>query len=445
MSKISPSVAIVGAGLAGSEAALVLASRGIRVALYEMRPKKMTPAHQTDLPAELVCSNSLKSDKSTTAHGILKAELDLLHSPLLQTAFLHRVPAGSALAIDRTSFSQTILAKLQSSSEISITIKEIEKPPEEHDYCILAAGPLASEPLTNWIITTFSLKSLSFYDAISPIISTDSIDMTRAFWASRWDQESMDYLNCPFTEDEYKLFYQELLSAEKVKLHEFEQQTYFEACLPIEVVAARGYMSLPFGILRPVGIKDPRTGCRPFAICQMRKETNSGESLNMVGFQTKMTIKEQQRVLRLIPGLANAEFLRFGSIHRNTYIDSPRLLAADLSFHKQPNLFIAGQLCGNEGYTESIVTGHLAALFVWARLKGKQLTNIPKETACGSLLNHILQTSTSPFNPSNINFGLFSPLNPHPGRRLAKKEKRRRLAERALFHMEQWIKENHIN
>ena len=438
------SLAVIGAGLAGSEAALVLAKRGIKVTLFEMRPDKITPAHKTDLPAELVCSNSFKSDELPTAHGILKAELKLLESPLLDTAQKYRIPAGSALAVDRKKFSAHILELLSHHPNISIKRREISRPPQEYACCIIAAGPLASDSLTAWLLSRFSADSLHFYDAIAPIIATDSIDMDKAYLASRWNKGSADYCNCPFNEDEYRRFYDALIAADKVKARSFEKETFFEACLPVEVVAQRGFDALVFGTLRPVGLVDPKTGKRPYAVCQLRKETASGESYSMVGFQTRMTIPEQKRVIRLIPGLEKAEFLRYGSIHRNTYMNSPALLSRDLSFKEEPYLFLAGQLCGNEGYTESIATGHLAALFAWAKMIKKVFPAPSGASACGALLRHVTHRAGKKFTPSNINFGLFDIPQSAVKKRIDKDKKRALLCDRALRTMREWITENSL-
>ncbi len=442
MGTSSSSIAVIGAGLAGSEAALVLARRGIPVDLYEMRPDRMPPAHKTEYPAELVCSNSFKSDQLPTAHGLLKMELSLLESPLLAIAGDTRIPAGSALAVDREKFSRRVNELLAIDSHIVIKRCECDKPPEGHPLCIIAAGPLVSASLTKWLSETFSSGSLHFYDAIAPIVSADSIDISKAFLANRWEKGGADYYNCPFTEEEYHTFYDALISADRVKSRKFENECFFEACLPIEVVAQRGYDALPFGTLRPVGLTDPRTGKRPFAVCQLRKENAMGESYGMVGFQTRMTISEQKRILRLIPGLEHAEFLRYGSIHRNTFLNSPSLLADDLSFRTNGTLFLGGQICGNEGYTESIATGHLAALFAWARIMNKTLSPIPITTACGALLRYVTKSDRKQFTPSNINFGLFEPLLQGGKKKLTKTDKRQQLCERALQDMKEWIEQN---
>lgn len=436
---MSPKVAVVGAGLAGSEVALVLSRAGVDVTLFEMRPEKTTPAHNTDKAAELVCSNSLKSIELPTAHGLLKEEIRRLESPLLRAAEKHRVPAGSALAVDRDLFSDEIEALILNSDNITFTKQEITSPPEGFDYCVIATGPLTSDGLTEWLLKAFSSESLHFYDAIAPIITADSADLTKAFYASRWDKgDGKDYLNCPFTEEEFQTFYDALMEADKVKARDFEKAEFFEACLPIEVVASRGFQALTFGTMRPVGIYHPETGKRPYAVLQLRKETADGHSLNMVGFQTRMTIPEQKKVFRLIPGLENAEFLRFGTIHRNTYLESPTLLNEDLSFKNRGNLFLAGQICGNEGYTESIATGHYAALAILSRIKNIGFTRPPKESALGALIHHVTELKDVKFTPSNINYSLIPPLDEKvkgKGRKAIRKE---RLCERALSAFDEW-------
>lgn len=431
-------VAIIGAGLAGSEAALVLARKGIQVTLFEARPHKMTPAHTSGMPAELVCSNSFKSQEVPSGHGQLKVELTLLGSPLLSIARQNAVPAGAALAVDREKFAACVNDAILREPGISFVRKECTDIPDGFDYCIIAAGPLASEGLCAFLTKEFSTTSLNFYDAIAPIIAADSINYSIAFLASRWEDGEGDYLNCPFNEDEYRAFFNALTEADKVVARKFESEKFFEACLPVEEIASRGYQSLAFGPLRPVGIDDPRTGRWPYAICQLRKETLDGESFNMVGFQTRLTIPEQKRIFRMIPGLENAEFLRYGSIHRNTYIDSPSLLAHDLSLKNRPSLFIAGQLCGNEGYTESIATGHLAALFVNNRFENKLPSIPPPVSALGALLNHVTHSPEKPFTPSNVHFGLFPPLELQGRKKIGKKEKKELLCKRATDAFKQW-------
>jgi methylenetetrahydrofolate--tRNA-(uracil-5-)-methyltransferase len=434
---MTDSVAVIGAGLAGAEAALVLADKGIAVDLFEMRPLRMTPAHTTDLPAELICSNSLKSQTLPGAHGLLKGELALLGSPLLRAATESAVAAGTALAVDRLKFSHAVVQRLSALPHIRFIRKELSAPPEGYAACIIAAGPLASDALTQWLLNEFSASSLHFYDAIAPIVSFDSIDRSVAFFAGRHEHESPDYLNCPFSEEEYRAFYDALREADRTGAHGFENERFFEACLPVEVMAERGYRSLAFGPLKPIGLIDPRTHRRPMAVCQLRRENDAGTSYNMVGFQTRLTIPGQRQVFRMIPGLGNAEFLRFGSIHRNTYLDSPRLLAPDLSFRSLPTLFLAGQICGGEGYSESIATGHLAALFAWAKISGTSLAPPPRESALGSLLHHVTACQLVPFTPSNIHFGLFSPIQDNAGR-IRKKINRDLLAERAITSIRKW-------
>jgi methylenetetrahydrofolate--tRNA-(uracil-5-)-methyltransferase len=418
--------------------ALVLARNGIECDLHEMRPGVMTPAHHTDLPAELVCSNSLKSTSPSAAHGVLKGELGLLDSPLLALAQACSVPAGSALAVDREQFGRAVLAALQSEPRIRLVRSECAAPPGGCDCCVIAAGPLASPSLTDWLAATFSSQALFFYDAIAPIVSADSLDMGRVFAASRREGEgSGDYLNCPFSEEEYRAFHEALTSADRVRAHEFEDARFFEGCLPVEVIASRGYLTLAFGPLKPIGLVDPRNGRRPFAVCQLRRETRGGESYNLVGFQTRLRVPEQERVFRMIPGMEQAEFLRYGSVHRNTYLDSPALLGPDLSFRSHPEIFLAGQMTGSEGYTESIATGHLAACAVQARLSGSAFVPPPDTTLCGALLRHVTASTEKPFTPSNVHFGLLPPLAIGT-RRLRKHDKKLLLAERALADMRAW-------
>jgi tRNA:m(5)U-54 methyltransferase len=438
MSSDSPSVGIIGAGLAGSEAALVLARHGVRVELFEMRPHTTTPAHKTGLPAELVCSNSLKSNELPSAQALLKKELLLCNSPLLQCALESSVPAGSALAVDRILFSTKVSEALNNNPSITMKIQEVSEPENKYAYCIIAAGPLASPALVQWLKQTFSAEALHFYDAIAPIISLDSIDTGTAFFASRWKPDRPDYLNCPFTQEEYTRFYDELIKADTAECRDFEDKHYFEACLPLEVIAHRGRESLAFGPFKPIGFTDPRTGKRPYAVCQLRRETADGDSYSLVGFQTRLTVPAQRSVLRLIPGLENAEFMRYGSCHRNTYMDSPKLLSFDLSFKKCGTFFLSGQLCGNEGYTESIATGHLAALFVLARLHGGNLEPPPVTTACGALLRHVTSSEIQPFSPTSFHFGLLPVLPQTNQKRMGKREKHEILCKRAIEDFAQW-------
>jgi methylenetetrahydrofolate--tRNA-(uracil-5-)-methyltransferase len=437
VSRVQHSAAVVGAGLAGTEAALVLADKGITVDLFEMRPEQMTPAHATGLPAELVCSNSFKSKKLHSAHGLLKEELTILKSPLMQAARQSAVAAGSALAVDRLKFSEKAAEYIRHAPAVQLVRREIIASPEGYSAVVIAAGPLVSEALAQWLVGQTSAESLRFYDAIAPIVSFDSVDLSTAFFAGRHEGEGGDYLNCPFSEEEYRAFYDALTSADRAAARNFENQRYFESCLPVEVMAERGYRALAFGPLKPVGLIDPRTNRRPFAVCQLRRENEEGTSYNMVGFQTRLTIPAQKQVFRMIPGLEKAGFLRFGSIHRNTYLDSPRLLAPDLSFRRMPSVFLAGPLCGSEGYTESIATGHLAALFAAARIQGLDLAPPPRESALGSLLYHITGPGIAPFSPSNIHFGLFPALPDNAGR-IRKKLSRDLLAGRAIDSVAKW-------
>ena len=435
-------VAVIGAGLAGSEAALVLAREGIDVVLYEMRPHCTTPAHKTGKPAELVCSNSLKSDRMPTAHGLLKAELAILRSPLLRVAESVRVPAGTALAVDREAFSSRVEELLENDPHVTLLRQERSAPPQDTGICIIAAGPLMSDSLAAWMQREFSSHALFFYDAIAPIVAADSVDMDKAFHASRWDDSCGDYLNCPFTAEEYRAFHTALLEADRVTARKFEETRFFEACLPIEVVAGRGFDTLAFGTMRPVGLTNPHTGRRAYAVCQLRKENAAGVSLNIVGFQTRLTVPEQQRVFRLIPGLEKAVFLRYGSVHRNTYLNAPALLNDDLSFRKNGSILVAGQLCGNEGYTESIATGNLAAAFARARFGGTTISPPPSTTACGALLRYVTRSSDKNFCPTNINFGILDPLSRVGRKKPRRKEQHEQLCERALAHMTEWHREN---
>ena len=434
-----PSVGIIGAGLAGCEAALALAGRGVDVTLYEMRPAVNTTAHTSALPAELVCSNSFKSQELPAALALLKEELALLNSPLLSCAKKSSIPAGKALAVDRRAFSENVLNELHARPGIIMKTGEIRQPPPGHDFVILATGPLTSAPLAEWLKKTFSAASLYFYDAIAPIVSRESLDLQKTFFGSRWRPGENDYCNCPFTREEYERFYDALVSAETIPLHAGEEELFFEACLPLEIIAGRGQLAMAYGPLKPVGFADPRTGKRPFALCQLRREDAAGNSFSLVACQTRLTQAEQKRVFRMIPGLEGAEFLRFGSCHRNTYMDSPKLLSQDLSFKSMPSLYLAGQLCGNEGYVESIATGHLAALFAFAKVHKKTIGCPPETTAVGSLVRYVTGSQSKPFAPTGFHFGLLPGLTAN-SRRLPKKEKQMLLCNRALEDLKGWIR-----
>lgn len=430
-------VTVVGAGLAGVEAAFACVKLGLKVRLYEMRPVKMTPAHRTHLLAELVCSNSLKSDALDTASGLLKAEMRLLGSVLLQVAEKVKVPAGTALAVDRNLFAQTITELVERTEEIDLVRCEVKEIPDERP-CIIATGPLTSESLSKAIETFLGEGNLSFYDAVAPIVDGESIDYSKAFWADRYGKGEGDYLNCPLSEEEYEEFYQALISAECVPFKEFEDPKYFEGCMPIEEMARRGKETLLFGPMRPVGLVDPFTGKRPYAVVQLRREDKEGRMFNMVGFQTKMKYPEQDRVFRLIPALRNAEFLRYGSIHRNTYINSPKVLTPWLATKKDGMLFFAGQITGVEGYMESAATGIVAGINAARVAMGKEPVVPPEVTMIGALLRYI-SSPKEDFQPMNANFGLLPPLK----RRIRDKRKKRlAMSERALKALGSWVEEN---
>jgi methylenetetrahydrofolate--tRNA-(uracil-5-)-methyltransferase len=438
-----PSVGIIGAGLAGSEAALTLASRGIDVTLYEMRPAASTAAHTSALPAELVCSNSFKSQELPAALALLKEELALLNSPIISCAKTTSIPAGKALAVNRRAFSEAVLKELLAGPCITMKTGEICSLPEGHDLVILATGPLTSAAMTEWLKKTFSSTSLYFYDAIAPIVSRESLDLQKVFFGSRWRPDENDYCNCPFTHEEYEMFCNALVAAEKTPLHAGEEARFFEACLPLEIIAQRGPLAMAYGPLKPIGFTDPRTGKRPFALCQLRREDAAGNSFSLVACQTRLTQAEQKRVFRMVPGLESAEFLRFGSCHRNTYVDSPKLLSQDLSFKSMPTLFLAGQLSGNEGYVESIATGHLAALFTLATIQKKNIGCPPETTALGSLARYVTGSPLQPFTPTGFHFGLL-PALPGTLRKLPKKERQMLLCNRALEDLKGWILEQGI-
>ncbi len=427
-------VVIIGGGLAGSEAAWQAATRGARVTLYEMRPKEPTKAHKTGYLAELVCSNSLGSADILNAPGILKEEMRRLNSLVVRVADEVRVPAGSALAVDRDQFSQKITQALESHPNLHILREEVKEIPTDC-LCIIATGPLTSDSLSAAIRNLTHSANLYFFDAISPIIDADSINMEAVFRASRYEKGGADYLNCPMDEATYDAFREAMLKAEKVQPKEFEKIPYFEGCIPIEVMAERGRQTMVFGPMKPVGLEDPRTGKRPFAVVQLRPENHHGTCYNMVGFQTKLTYPEQRRVFRMIPGLEQAEFLRLGSLHRNTFVNSPQLLRDTLQLKARGTLFFAGQLVGVEGYTESAAMGGLAGINAVRGLAGLPLVTPPPSTAHGSLISYITTSDPRHFQPINTNFGLFPPL---PTRIRDKEQKRRLIGQRALEDLEVW-------
>ncbi len=439
-------VNIVGAGLAGSEAAFQLARRGIAVRLFEMRPARMTEAHQSGLFGELVCSNSLRNVSLETAVGLLKEEMRRLGSLVMAVAERARVPAGAALAVGRDEFARELTVRLVTHPLIEVRREEVTTIPT--GPTIIATGPLTAAALGAELSRMIGSRRLYFYDAIAPIVTTESINMGAVFRASRYGKGGEDYLNCPMSEAEYEAFVSALLGAEKVALHPFERPLYFEGCIPIEEMARRGPRTLAFGPMRPVGLVDPRTGRHPAAVVQLRQDDRAGRLYNMVGFQTKMTYPEQRRVLRMIPGLEQAEFVRLGSLHRNTFIDSPRLLRPTLQFRARDELFFAGQIIGVEGYVESAAAGLLAAVNAARLLAGKELIVPPPETALGSLIAYITDSGRRDFQPINANYGLMPELAEAPGPRVATRDrgqqKKLAMGMRALATLDDWIRRRQI-
>lgn len=433
-------VAIIGGGLAGCECACALARRGVSVRLFEMRPEKSSPAHTSGQLAELVCSNSLRSDELTTAIGVLKAEMRELGSLVMQAADATRIPAGKALAVDRDRFAAFITEAIEAEPNIEVVRTEVDSLDSPllsgFDAVVVAAGPLASDSLAQSLAAVVGGKSLFFYDAIAPIISRDSVDLSIAFWGSRYRPEEDDYLNCPMTEAQYDAFLEALMAAEKVAPHEFEKHVHFEGCLPVEEMAERGRLTLCFGPLKPVGLPNPRTGEEAFAVVQLRAENAEKTAFNLVGFQTKLKYPEQERVFRLIPGLAQAEFLRLGSIHRNTYVDAPSVLA-ELELRARPGVYLAGQITGVEGYLESAACGLWAGHMLAAKLAGQTLAPPPDTTALGALLGHLRSTPPKSFQPSNAHFGLMPDLN----RRAGKKVRKELYGQRARDAFAEWLKQ----
>ena len=430
-------VAIVGSGLAGSEAAWQLAQLGRWVDLYEMRPQRPTPAHKTSDCAELVCSNSFKSRSLENAHGLLKAELNQFGSLILQTAERFAVPAGQALAIDRQPFSASITQQLSNHPNIKLLREEVEdlgKLLDRYAAVLIATGPLTSNALSESLQQLIGIGHLSFYDAIAPVVTAESINSQVAFRASRYDKGGADYLNCPFSQQQYEDFVAAILAADKVPMHQFEDVRPFEGCLPIEVMAERGLDTLRFGPLKPVGLPHPETGEQFHAVVQLRQENALGTLYNLVGFQTKMTWTAQQQIFRTIPGLEEAEFVRLGSIHRNTFLNSPKLLTRRLQLQQEPRLFFAGQLTGVEGYTESTSMGLAAAYFLHHELQGDSLPELPGTTMMGGLIRYLTTTDPKHFQPMNANFGLLEP----PQQRIPKPQRKAWLAERAMRELQQW-------
>src|SRR3990172_39551 len=427
-------VFIIGGGLAGSEAAWQAAGLGAKVRLCEMRPQVFTPAHKTDLLGELVCSNSLGSNDPLNASGILKEEMRRLQSLIIRMADEVKVPAGSALAVEREGFSARITKEIANHPNIEVVRTEVTEVPTDQ-IGVIATGPLTSDKLAASLRRLTRSDHLYFYDSIAPIIEGDSIEQDKIFLASRYDKGGADYLNCPMTQEEYHQFYHALLTAEKVPLEPFEKIPYFEGCVPIEVMADRGRETLVFGPMKPVGLLDPRTGKRPYAVVQLRQEDLYGQAYNMVGFQTKLTWPEQRRIFHMIPGLAQAEFLRYGSLHRNTFINAPLVIRETLQVRRRPMVFMAGQLVGVEGYVESAAMGLLAGLNAARLFQGKETLIPPETTAHGALIRYISRGNPRHFQPMNINFGLFPPL----GDVIRDKQvKRKEIARRALEDLERW-------
>ena len=433
-------IRVIGGGLAGPEAVLQAAARGCKVSLYEMRPGRSTEAHQTGDFAELVCSNSLKSESENSAPWLLKQEMRLAGSFLLQDADRTAVPAGHALAVDRVAFSARVKARLEGDANITIFREEVTSLDSDADLTILATGPLTSKPLTNALQAITGADQLAFYDSISPIVDATTIDMEKVYFAARWDKGTADYINCPFTKEEYDAFLDALATAEQAEAKEWEKLQYFEGCLPIEETARRGRDTLRFGPMKPAGLTDPKTGRWPYACVQLRCENLRADSYNLVGFQNHLKFGEQARILRMIPGLEKATFLRYGQIHRNTYLHSPSLLTETLQLKARPELLIAGQLSGVEGYTESIASGMLAGMYGAAIVSGRTPVAAPRLSANGSLTHYITHAEAKRFQPANITFDLLPPLEEELRKRIRDKKERHRLqCERALDAWREWL------
>ncbi len=440
-------IKIIGGGLAGPEAAWQLARRGLEVELYEMRPSRRTPAHQTDEFAELVCSNSLKSDSENTAPWLLKEEMRRAGSLLMDIARETSVPAGHALAVDRELFARKVTEVIARDPRIKVVRQEVTRIDEANELTIIATGPLTSDALAAEIerlsaSTDSPASRLYFYDSISPIVEADSIDSSKVYRAARYDKGDADYINCPMNEAEYNAFIEALLAAQAVDGHEWEKLNYFEGCLPIEEIARRGRDTLRFGPMKPVGLADPRTGRWPYAVVQLRQENLRADSYNIVGFQNHLKFGEQARIFRMIPGLEKAKFLRYGQIHRNTYINAPTLLRESLQMKQHPNVFFAGQISGVEGYVESIATGQLAGIFAATLARGETPIPAPRETAFGSLVHYICHAEARNFQPANITFDLLQHLDEATRRKVRdKKERHRLVCQRALTALDAWLQQ----
>ncbi len=432
-------VVVIGGGLAGVEAAWAAAQSGARVRLYEMRPVRQTPAHRTDKLAEIVCSNSLKSDEHGTAPYLLKEELRRAGSLVMEAAAATRVPAGAALAVDRHRFADYVTERIASHPSITLVREEVTRLPDD-GIKIIATGPLSSDALTAEIMRLTGDDQLYFYDAIAPIVAADSVNEEIAFRAARYNKGGDDYLNCPFDQEQYARFYEALIEAKSVPLHRFEETRWFEACLPIEEMARRGVDTLRYGPMKPVGLFDPRTGREPYAAVQLRQETLMADAYNLVGFQNHLRYGEQARVLRLVPGLEQAEFLQYGQIHRNTYICGPRVLSATMQMRERPNIFFAGQISGVEGYVESVATGWLAGLNAARLSKGLDPVTAPTLSATGALARYVSSAGTKNYQPVNITFALLEPLSEEQRRRVRRKRERHQLqVELALKEWDIWL------
>lgn len=438
VSMTKPFVTVVGAGLAGSEAAWQIAQSGVPVKLYEMRPKVKTPAHHTQKFAELVCSNSLRANSLTNAVGVLKEEMRRLGSVIIEAADLCAVPAGGALAVDRHEFADYVTEAVRNHPLIEVITDEITDIPE--GPTVISSGPLTSPSLSSRLKELTGEEYLYFYDAAAPIIEKDSIDMGKVFIASRYGKGEAAYLNCPMSEEEFNRFYEALITAETVPLKEFEKEIFFEGCMPIEVMASRGRQTMLFGPLKPVGLVDPNTGKQPYAVIQLRQDNSAATLYNMVGFQTHLKWPDQKRVFSMIPGLENCEIIRYGVMHRNTFINSPKLLRPTYQYRERNDLFFAGQMTGVEGYVESAASGLLAGLNAARLVKGEELLVLPVETVMGSMAHYITSTEAKHFQPMNANFGLLPEL---PQRIRNKKEKNERNAERALNIIQNFTQKRH--
>lgn len=431
-------VRVIGAGMAGSEAAWQIAQAGIKVDLYEMRPKKMTPAHHTEKFGELVCSNSLRGAGLENAVGLLKEEMRQLDSLIMKSADRNRVPAGGALAVDREGFSQYITDELKNHPNVTVINEEITAVPDDDIVTVVASGPLTSDELAKWIAQLTGQDYLYFYDAAAPLIEMESINMEKAYRASRYNKGTADYINCPMSKEEYQLFWQELTNAELAPTKEFEKLKFFEGCMPVEEMARRGEDTLLFGPLKPVGLDDPKTGKRPYAVVQLRQDNVAGSLYNIVGFQTHLKWPEQKRVFGLIPGLENAEFVRYGVMHRNTFLKSPELLKPTMEIKTRKNLFFAGQMTGVEGYVESAASGLIAGINAARLVQGLEPLVFPQETCHGAMAHYITTCDTKHFQPMNANYGLMPPL---AEKIRDKKMKKTKIAERALATLAEY-KEN---